>query len=195
MQKNYEEELEICVRAKESFNEVYKKMLNLGFHIQEDFILKDIYMVPNDISISLENENLIFSNYILIRETVGKRKVLALKQKKINEKGEIINQKSIKCPIIDIDKTYEFIKALGYKKIFEITDHNILMSNGKNEIYIQDVKGVGTYIEMEQNNLLLKNNNGNNIEEMKNTLNSYNLNIDDNDYFVRKAADVLKSIL
>ena len=54
------EELEICVRAKESFNEVYKKMLNLGFHIQEDFILKDIYMVPNDISISLENENLIF---------------------------------------------------------------------------------------------------------------------------------------
>lgn len=126
------EELEICVRAKESFNEVYKKMLNLGFHIQEDFILKDIYMVPNDISISLE---------------------------------------------------------------FEITDHNILMSNGKNEIYIQDVKGVGTYIEMEQNNLLLKNNNGNNIEEMKNTLNSYNLNIDDNDYFVRKAADVLKSIL
>lgn len=186
------EELEICVRAKESFNEVYKKMLNLGFHVQEDFILKDIYMVPNDISISLENENLIFSNYILIRETVGKRKVLALKQKKINEKGEIINQKSIKCPIIDIDKTYEFIKALGYKKIFEITDHNILMSNGKNEIYIQDVKGVGTYIEMEQNNLLLKNNNGNNIEEMKNTLNSYNLNIDNNDYFVRKAADVLK---
>ena len=76
------EELEICVRAKESFDEVYKKMLDLGFHVQEDFILKDIYMIPNDISISLENENLIFSNYILIRETVGKRKVLALKQKK-----------------------------------------------------------------------------------------------------------------
>ena len=73
-------------------------MLNIGFHIQEDFILKDIYMVPNDISISLE---------------------------------------------------------------FEITDHNILMSNGKNEIYIQDVKGVGTYIEMEQNNWFLHKSCGN----------------------------------
>ena len=39
------EELEICVRAKESFDEVYKKMLDLGFHVQEDFILKDIYMI------------------------------------------------------------------------------------------------------------------------------------------------------
>ena len=87
------------------------------------------------------------------------------------------------------------MKELGYKKILEIKDYNILLSNGKNEIYVQDVEGLGAYLEMEQKNLLLDNNNGNNIEDMINTLNSYNLNIDDNDYFVRKAADVLKSIL
>lgn len=189
------EELEICVRSLVPFNELYDDMIKKDFHEQENFVLNDIYLVNDDMEVSLENEKAIFSNYVLIRETVGKRKMLVLKHKEVNENGEIIKQESVKCPITDVHKAYDFIKAIGYKKLFEISDHNILMSNGKNEIYIQDVKGVGTYIEMEQNNLLLKNNNGNNIEEMKNTLNSYNLNIDDNDYFVRKAADVLKSIL
>ena len=66
------------------------------------------------------------------------------------------------------------------------------MSNGKNEIYIQDVKGLGTYVEMEQKNLLLENNNGNTIEEMKNILKEYDLKIDTSDYFVKKAYDALK---
>ena len=47
------------------------------------------------------------------------------------------------------------------------------MSNGKNKIYIQDAKGIGTYVEMEQKNLLLENNNGDTIEKMKNILKEY----------------------
>lgn len=31
-------------------------MISKGFHIQEDFILNDIYLVKNDIEVSLENE-------------------------------------------------------------------------------------------------------------------------------------------
>ncbi len=62
----------------------------------------------------------------------------------------------------------------------------------KNEIYIQDVKGLGTYVEMEQKNLLLENNNGDTIEEMKSVLKGYDLKIDTSDYFVRKAYDALK---
>ena len=66
------------------------------------------------------------------------------------------------------------------------------MSNGKNKIYIQDAKGIGTYVEMEQKNLLLENNNGDTIDEMKNVLKEYDLKIDTSDYFVRKAYDTLK---
>ena len=71
-------------------------------------------------------------------------------------------------------------------------DDLVVVTCGKNEIYIQDVKGIGTYVEMEQKNLLLENNNGNTIEEMKSILKEYNLKIDTNDYFVRKAYDALK---
>lgn len=187
------EELEICVRSLVPFETLYDDMVKKGFHVQEDFILNDIYMVKNDIEISLENEELIFSDYILIRETVGKKKMLVLKHKEIDDNGDIIKQKSVKCPITNIEKTYEFMKNLGYKKVFDISDHNILMSNGKNEIYIQNVQGIGSYVEMEQKNLLLKNNNGKTLDEMKNILKEYNLKIDINDYFVRKAYDVLKA--
>ena len=186
------EELEVCVRSLVPFEDLYNDMIDLGFHVQEDFVLNDIYMVKNDVEVSLDNENVIFSDYVLIRETVGKRKMLVLKHKELNSKGEIIKQESVKCPITDCDKAYDFMKAIGYKKLFEISDHNVLMSNGKNEIYIQSVKGLGTYVEMEQKNLLLENNNGNTIDEMKNVLCDYNLKIDTSDYFVRKAYDALK---
>ena len=69
------------------------------------------------------------------------------------------------------------------------------MSNGKNKIYIQDAKGIGTYVEMEQKNLLLENNNGDTIEKMKNILKEYDWKIDTSDYLVRKAYAALKNIL
>lgn len=188
-------ELEICVKALVPFKEIINDMLEKGFHVQEEFQLNDIYMVQNDKEISLKEADRLLSNYVLVRETVGKRIMLTLKNKEINSKGEIVKQSSVKCQITNIDDGYKFMKELGYKKLLEIRDHNILLSNGKNEIYVQDVEGLGTYIEMEQKNLLLDNNNGNNIEEMINTLNSYNLKIDKSNYFAKKSYDMLKKVI
>ena len=66
------------------------------------------------------------------------------------------------------------------------------MSNGKNEIYIQDVEDLGVYLEMEQKNIYSTNDNGKDIDEIINNLSSYNLNIDKNNYFVKKAYDMLE---
>lgn len=188
-------ELEICVKALVPFKEIINDMLEKGFHVQEEFQLNDIYMVSKDKEISLNEADKLLSNYVLVRETVGKRIMLTLKNKEINSKGEIVKQSSIKCQITNSDDGYKFMKELGYKKMLEIKDHNILLSNGKNEIYVQDVEGLGAYVEMEQKNLLLDNNNGNSIEEMINTLNSYNLKIDKSNYFAKKSYDMLKIVI
>lgn len=187
-------ELELCVKSNVSFDKLIEIMKDKGFHVQEDFQMNDIYMVKKEEEISFNNKNNILNDYLLIRETVGKRVMLVLKHKKINDKNEIINQSSIKCPITDVNKGYDFMVALNYKKMFELKDHNILLSNGKNEIYVQNVENLGTYIEMEQKNLLLENNNGNNIDEMISILNSYDLPFDKNNYFVKKSEDMLKMI-
>ena len=186
-------ELEICVKCLNTKEEVIDKLQNQGFKIKEDFILKDIYYVKKDKVISLDNSNELLSNYVLIRQTLPKNVVcFKLKEKKFDELGNILNQSSCSCEVKDKQKAIIFIENLGYKELLKINDHNILMSNGKNEIYIQDVENLGVYLEMEQKNIYSTNDNGKDIKEIINNLSSYNLNIDKNNYFVKKAYDMLE---
>lgn len=80
------------------------------------------------------------------------------------------------------------IKILYLKIVF------LLVTNGVNEIYIQDVYGLGTYIEMEQKNLLLKNTNGDTIEELVNAIKKYNLPLDYSNVSVKKSLEMLEKI-
>ena len=79
------EELEICVKALVSFDEIINDMLEKGFHVQEEFQLNDIYMVPKDKEISLKEADKLLSNYVLVRETVGKRIMLTLKNRPVRQ--------------------------------------------------------------------------------------------------------------
>ena len=45
---------------------------------------------------------------------------MVYKIKKINDKEEIVEQKSIKLKINDCEEAEKFMKALGYKKIMNI---------------------------------------------------------------------------
>lgn len=180
-------ELEICVKALDSFDIVKDKLFSLGFIIQEDFYLDDIYFVNREVVVTNDKEKL-FSNYILIRNRVGKEVMFMIK-KKINGVTS-----STKCPIKDIESGYNFLEGLGYKELLRLKDHNVLFTNGKNEIYVQDVDDLGVYIEMEQKNLKLSNNNGDTIEKMIDNLNKYNFNIDKTNYFRKKAYDMLEVI-
>lgn len=187
-------ELEICVKSLDDFNKTINKLQRQGFEIKEDFQLNDIYYVSNDCKVSLENSNYLLSNYILVRENVGKKIMFVLKKKEFDDKGNIINQSSCKCEIVDKEMGKKFIEQLKYKKMLEIKDHNTLLSNGKNEIYVQDVENLGVYIEMEQKNIYSNNNNGDTIEEMIAIFNRFHLNVDNKSYFAKKSYDMLEKI-
>ena len=188
------EEKEICLKSNVSFEEIKNIMFDIGFKVQEDFQMNDIYMINKDVDISLDNKDIIFKDNILVRETVGKRTLLVNKIKKLDDNGVVIGERKVKCTIADSLSGYNFLCSIGYKKVFELKDHNLLVTNGVNEIYIQDVEGLGTYIEMEQKNLLLKNTNGDTIEELVNTIKKYNLPLDYSDISVKKALEMLKNI-
>ena len=188
------EEKEICLKSNVSFEEIKNIMFDIGFKVQEDFQMNDIYMINKDVDISLDNKDIIFKDNILVRETVGKRTLLVNKIKILDDNGVVIGERKVKCPIADSLSGYNFLCSIGYKKVFELKDHNLLVTNGVNEIYIQDVERLGTYIEMEQKNLLLKNTNGDTIEELVNTIKKYNLPLDYSDISVKKALEMLKNI-
>lgn len=187
-------EIEICLRSNVSFEELKNIMFDMGFKIQEDFQMNDIYMISKDVDISLDNKDVIFKDNILVRETVGKKILLVNKIKELDNNGVVIGEHSVKCSIADLLSGYNFLCSIGYKKAFELKDHNLLVTNGINEIYIQDVEGLGTYIEMEQKNLLLKKTNGNTIDELVNTIKKYNLPLDYSNVSVKKSLEMLENI-
>ena len=169
------EEKEICLKSNVPFEELKSIMFNIGFKVQEDFQMNDIYMINKNIDISLDNKDVIFKDNVLVRETVGKRILLVNKIKELDDNGVVIGERSVKCPINDSISGYNFLCSIGYKKAFELKDHNLLLTNGVNEIYIQDVEGLGTYVEMEQKNLLLENTNGDTIDELVDSIQLKNM--------------------
>ena len=186
--------VEICLRSEVNSLDLLELMFSKGFKIQEDFVMNDIYMISNNVKISKRNRNYILKNNVLVRETVGKSISLVKKNKTYDNKGNIINEKKTKCNINSVQEGYEFMLGIGYKEAFRISDHNILVTNGINEIYIQDVDGLGTYVEMEDKNLLLKHKNGNNLEELVGAIKKYNLPLDYNDICVKMAEDLINNI-
>lgn len=188
------EEKEICLKSNVPFEELKSIMFNIGFKVQEDFQMNDIYMINKNIDISLDNKDVIFKDNVLVRETVGKRILLVNKIKELDDNGVVIGERSVKCPINDSISGYNFLCSIGYKKAFELKDHNLLLTNGVNEIYIQDVEGLGTYVEMEQKNLLLENTNGDTIDELVNSIKKYDLPLDYSNISVKKAVEMLKNI-
>ncbi len=188
-------DIRICSKTNASLDEIRERLLNLNFFVQEEFQLVDIYMIDKKEEISLENFENIFSNYLLIREFVGKKSSLMLKRKETNEKGETLRHTSTNCPIVSCNDAYSLLTALGYEKLLTLNVHNIVFSNGKNEICVQDVENLGVYIKMRQNNQKINHNNGDTVEEMINTLMEYDLPLDNTNFMAKKSYDMLKKII
>ncbi len=185
-------EIEICVKCYDSLEELNKKLKLNKFVVKEDFILKDIYMSNELKEIKNKNYPNLLSDYLLIRETVGKRKTIVHKCKKYDGNGGIINQKNSKCGILDIKNAYDLLLSIGYREFLRLEDHNILVSNNKNELYIQVLSSGDIYIEMESRQIYSPIKNGENIQELINSLKQYNFNIGDF-FFENKAINTLKT--
>ena len=184
-------EREITVLVTCSYEQLNKELLTNKFRTKEEYELIDDYMIDKKIDINSMNKLEILKNCILIRNIVSIKKMLLYKYKKYASNGDILEQGKIECPIENIDSAINFMEAINYKKLFTIRDKSIVYSNGKTELAVQLVNDKYIFIELEDGALRSYKD----IEEMKEDLNSYNLSIDKNNYFVKKAEIMLEEIL
>lgn len=184
-------EREITVLVTCSYEQLNKELLTNKFRIKEEYELIDDYMIDKKIDINSMNKLEILKNCVLIRNIVNIKKMLLYKYKKYASNGDILEQGKVECPIENIDSAINFMEAINYKKLFTICDKSIVYSNGKTELAVQLVNDKYIFIELEDGALRSYKD----IEEMKEDLNSYNLSIDKNNYFVKKAEIMLNEIL
>lgn len=189
---------EITLKITSDLKDFYNILENKGFKIVDRFSLDDIYFIPKDTDINKLNPRQILDHYILIRNITqympNEYKVIKMtyKEKNIADTGEIIDQKNIDCEIKNIQDGENILNAIGYKKIMNIKENDIVYGKDGFEIAVKDILNGENLIEIEtvKNNIELDT-----IEKLKVKLNELQLPIDTNDYFVKKAEIELKKVL
>ena len=168
--------------------------LNNSFIIKEEYELNDDYRIDSSINIDLLKKLEILRKCILVRDIVGIKKVLLYKYKKYADNGDILEQGKVECPIEDINKAINFMKSINYKHLFKIYDKCIVYANDKTELVVQLVNDKYIFIEMESKAEYI-NKEFNNIEDMIQNLEQYNLSYDKDSYYVKKAELILNETL
>lgn len=193
---SFKESNEITVKIKCDLEHLYRLLIEKDFKIINKFHMDDIYFIPDELDISNLSTREIVSKAILIRNISSKisnrnTKKLTYKIKEINEKGEILNQESINCDIINIDDAKKLLNAIGYKIIMEIEEDDVVYEKDGFEIAIKDIVNGDNLIEIETTD----NDEFNSVKKLKLRLNDLNIPIFDDDYFVKKAEIELNKVL
>lgn len=180
-------EKEITVKLKWSLNEVKVHFVNIGRPLTGSFVLKDIYMVKNDIDIKKMDNLEILYNSVILREYIGNNHVYQLiyKNRKYN-KGDIVDSQKYVCSLFNIDEAYSLLRAVGFKECFRYEQECLEYNSNDKNILIQYIPELGLFAQLEDNNK--------SVDELINDLNEMNIPYYYGDYFVKKASLMLETI-
>lgn len=186
-------ETEITVLVTVDYETLEKELKQNNFVKKEEYTVNDVYMIDNKIDISNMNNLDILKKCILVRNIEGFSKESLYKYKKYDDNGDILEQGKVRCPITNIPKAIQFMKAINYKELFKVHDKCIVYANSKSELIVQLVNDKYIFVEME-NKCEFIDRVYNNVDELKEDICSYNLSIDKSNFFVKKAEMILNEI-
>lgn len=188
---------EITMRLNCDIEDICNLLENKKFQVTKRFILDDTYFIPTDLALKDMSYREILSKAILLRDItdlISETRTIKLtfKKKDIDNNGNILNQSKTDCEILNVDKGKDFLKAIGYKKLMNIKENDVVYSNNGFKIAIKDVKNGEKLIEVET---IDEDKEFCTIEGIKKKIEELQLPVNTNDYFVKKAEIELKKLL
>ncbi len=153
----------------------------------EKFTLDDIYMKDSRTNEFAAKDGRI-TDTLIIRYVNEDDKKIICKRRKYNERGfETSTEKSVN-KIADIKEAEKLLNMMGYIRFLNMIDTNYMYENDEYVAYIQDVKDLGKFLELE----VKENKNAEqSIEKLISFVKSLNLNIGTK-FGIRKADLLLK---
>lgn len=138
----------------EVFNDISEIKLILekyNFKYIEEFVLDDIYFYNIKTGeFGIQKGKL--SDTLIIRNTNAKDKEIIIKKRKYDKNGFEIETEKQSYKINDIKKEEAKLKSLGYDKFLRMIDKNYKYENKEYIIFIQEVDGLGVFLEIESKN-------------------------------------------
>ena len=164
---------EITVKIKGTLQDLYTILEEKHFKKIEMFSINDTYFIPQNLEMNKLATREILTKAILVRDITRKmpemkyERTLTVKKKEIDLDGNIINQSSIDCEVLDIGIAKSFVEAIGYKSIMTIREDDIVYEKDDFELAIKNIVNGDKLIEIETND---KNPAFNTIEKFKRKL-------------------------
>lgn len=186
------EENEITIKITCSNDKLIKDLKNKGFNEGRKFSLDDYYLIPNNLNINEMTTRDILSKAIIIRYIIDDGKMvqkITFKKKNINEKGEILSQKAINCDVLDFKSAINLFNELGYYEIMNIKESDVIYYKDKLELALKFIENSNTLIEIETDDTYKT------VAELKELVKKLEIPIEKENYFVKKAENVLNKIL
>lgn len=180
-------DVEITCEVFEEIATIIKALEDKGFKYIEEFTLNDIYM-KNDKSNEFAPKNGRITDTLIIRYVNEDDKKIVCKRRNHNKDGfEISTEKSV-LKVINIEDAERHLNILGYTRFLNMIDKNYMYENDEFIAYIQEVKDLGIFIELEAKKI---ENAEQNIEQLIEFVKTLNLKIGTK-FDIRKA-DLLYS--
>lgn len=177
---------EITLRINGTMEDFTNDLIDKGFYETEHFILYDTFMIPSTLKIEEMTTREIISKAVIIRKVNDIknseiRQDMVYKSKKINEIGEIIEQKATRVRILNCKDAQQFLEQIGYKKILSIEEEDFEYQKDGFSLATKNLKNGDKMIETETDETF------NTIDKLTEKIKSENLNLDYSNYFVKKA--------
>ena len=187
---------EITLKIKCELNEFYKIIEEKGFKIIDEFSMDDTYFVPKEVDLDKTDIRDTLSKALLVRDIIGKMsnkrtKLITFKIKIFDEAGNILNQESINCNILEIEDAKKLLKVIGYKEIMNIKENDVVYEKDGFQLAVKDIKDGDNLIEIETE----ENDEIDTIEKLIQKVNKMGIPVYTDDYFVKKAEIELEKIL
>lgn len=74
-------------------------------------------------------------------------------KKNYNVEGMEISTNKTILKVKDIEASEKFLNVLGYERYLRMIDTNYMYENDKYTVYIQDIKDLGVFLEVEAKNI------------------------------------------
>ncbi len=143
--------IEITCEVFEKIEKIKKVLLENGFKYIETFTLDDIYMYNKENNQFFLKDGKI-SDTLIIRSVDNNNKQIICKKRKYDDEGLEISTEETVLKVKDIVDSEKFLNVLGYERYLRMIDTNYMYENEKYVAYIQEIKNLGIFLEIEIKN-------------------------------------------
>ncbi len=142
---------EITCEVYDDISVIKKELEKNNFHFIEEFTLDDIYMYNEKTNEFGEKDGRI-TDTLIIRYVNENDKKIICKKRIYDDNGFEVQTNKTKLVIESIEAAEKFLNILGFKRFLRMIDKNYMYENDNYTAYIQEVEGLGTFLEIETKN-------------------------------------------